>query len=83
MIGKTETYEVTPDQPLHGYSGPLRVSHGGAFTNVGQQWLDVAAKYDKERAHTSDVNALHSCNEYGVSAHVFRTMMDSDSVMWV
>jgi alcohol oxidase len=42
------------------------VSYGGAYTNVGKQFLDVAAAYDKERSHTNDPNALFSCNEYGV-----------------
>jgi hypothetical protein len=43
------------------------VSYGGAYTNVGKQFLDVAAKYDTERGQTDDVNNLFSCNAYGVS----------------
>jgi len=33
----------------HGYDDPLKVSDGGLFTNVGKQFLDVAAAFDKER----------------------------------
>ncbi len=51
----------------HGYDGPLKVSHGGHFTNVAQDFLDVAAKYDGTRKTTEDVNGLYDCNEYGVS----------------
>ncbi|KAG6378102.1 hypothetical protein JVT61DRAFT_13787 [Boletus reticuloceps] len=46
LLRKTETYEVKEHEPTHGYSGPLKVSYGGCFTNIGIQALDVAAKYD-------------------------------------
>lgn len=65
---QTETYQVKTDEPTHGYSGPLKVSHGGADTLVGKQFLDVAAEYDKERGSTEDVNDLFSCDAYGVSS---------------
>jgi alcohol oxidase len=58
---------VQEGRPTHGYSGPLKVSMGGAFSNISKQFLDVAAGYDEERGFTDDVNALHSCNMYGVS----------------
>jgi alcohol oxidase len=61
---------VKPGEKTHGYSGPLKVSMGGAFTNVGKDFLDVAAKYDKERGYVDDVNGLSKCNAYGV-----RTML--------
>lgn len=63
---QTENFQVKPDAATHGYSGPLKVSYGGLFTNLGQQFLDVAARYDKERGSTDDVNGLFSCNAYGV-----------------
>jgi alcohol oxidase len=63
---QTETYQVKPDAATHGYSGPLKVSYGGLFTNIGQQFLEAAAGYDKERQSTDDVNGLFSCNAYGV-----------------
>ncbi|KAJ6519466.1 GMC oxidoreductase-domain-containing protein [Mycena sanguinolenta] len=65
LLQKTETYQVKRGEPTHGYSGPLKVSYGGAFTNVGQQFLDVAARYDTGRGTTDDPNGLFSCNEYG------------------
>ncbi|KAJ7357002.1 GMC oxidoreductase-domain-containing protein [Mycena albidolilacea] len=65
LLEKTETYQVKSMQPTHGYSGPLKVSYGGVFTNIGQQFLDVAASYDKERGTTEDPNGLFSCNKYG------------------
>ena len=37
MISQMETYQVAPDKPTHGYEGPIKVSHGGAFTNIGKQ----------------------------------------------
>ncbi|KAJ7745758.1 GMC oxidoreductase-domain-containing protein [Mycena metata] len=65
LLRKTETYQGKPDAPTHGYSGPLKVSFGGAFTNVGKAFLDVAQKYDPARGMTDDINGLFSCNQYG------------------
>ncbi|KII85161.1 hypothetical protein PLICRDRAFT_116683 [Plicaturopsis crispa FD-325 SS-3] len=65
LLKKTETYQVKPDQPTHGYDGPLKVSYGDVYTDIGKQFLDVAAKWDKERGITDDVNGLHTCNAYG------------------
>ncbi|KAJ7096512.1 glucose-methanol-choline oxidoreductase, partial [Mycena belliarum] len=65
LLKKTETYQVKPGEPTHGYSGPLKVSYGGAYTNVGRQFLDVASQYDTVRGSTEDVNGLFSCNQYG------------------
>ncbi|PCH43107.1 GMC oxidoreductase [Wolfiporia cocos MD-104 SS10] len=65
LLRKTETYQAQEGKPNHGYSGPLGVSYGGQFTNLGQQWLGVATQYDKERTFTDDPNGLYSCNSYG------------------
>ncbi|KAH8079784.1 alcohol oxidase-like protein [Cristinia sonorae] len=63
---KFETYQVDPNTETHGSSGPLKISSGGVYGNVGKDFLDVAAKYDSQRAFTTDVNGLVSgCNEYG------------------
>jgi alcohol oxidase len=70
LLRKTETYQVGDGKPAHGYSGPLKVSHGGAYTNVGREFLEVAAAYDKERGSTDDINSTFgptSINKYGVS----------------
>ncbi|RPD77156.1 alcohol oxidase-like protein [Lentinus tigrinus ALCF2SS1-7] len=66
-LRKCETYEIEPGKPTHGYSGPLKVSYGGIFTEIGKEFLDVAAGYDKSRKSTDgDVNGLYDCNKYGV-----------------
>lgn len=66
MISQCETYQVQPNKPTHGYSGPLKVSYGGFNTEVAQEFLNVAAQYDKTRGQTDDVNDLYGCNKYGV-----------------
>lgn len=66
LLKKSETYQVQNGKETHGYSGPLKVSYGGLFTNLGQQFLDVAAQYDKERTVTDDPNGLFECNAYAV-----------------
>ncbi len=68
---QTETYEVKPGQNHnHGYSGPLKVSYGGAFTNVGKDFLEVGVKYNLRRSSTEDPNRLFEpfVNKYGVSS---------------
>ncbi|EIN11096.1 hypothetical protein PUNSTDRAFT_142940 [Punctularia strigosozonata HHB-11173 SS5] len=62
---QTETYQVAEGRPTHGYEGPLKVSYGGLFTNVGTQFLDVASAYDPERYSLEDPNSLHAINGYG------------------
>ena len=65
-----ETYQEEPNQPTHGYDGPLKVSYGGMYTNVGKQFLDTALAYDKERGPIDDVNGLYKCDGYGVSSPI-------------
>ncbi|OJT13847.1 Alcohol oxidase [Trametes pubescens] len=65
LLRKCETYQLHPDKPTHGYSGPLKVSYGGFSTEVGEEFLNVAAQYDKTRGLTDDVNGLFECNKYG------------------
>jgi alcohol oxidase len=68
LMQKTETYQVGSGKPTHGYSGPLKVSYGGVYTNIGKQFLDVCAAYDKERGSTDDINSMMestSINKYG------------------
>lgn len=52
---------------MHGYSGPISVSYGGKFTNIGQDFLDVAKKFDPTREQTDDPNQVYTSNAYGVS----------------
>lgn len=66
-ICQTETYQVAPGKDeTHGYGGPLKVSYGGAFSNIGQEFLDVGAKYDTVRGSLEDPNGLFNINGYGV-----------------
>ncbi|KAJ3537854.1 hypothetical protein NM688_g6610 [Phlebia brevispora] len=63
----TETYQVAPGkEDVHGYTGPLGVSYGGKFTNIGQDFLDVAAKFDKSRSIIEDPNGVYTSNAYGM-----------------
>ncbi|KAK0203521.1 hypothetical protein DFS33DRAFT_1374034 [Desarmillaria ectypa] len=64
-----ETYEPITSEGLStdGDFSPIHVSRGGHKTDIGDQFLAVAKKYDKERGFTGDVNDLSSCNAYGVS----------------
>ncbi|KAL1753176.1 alcohol oxidase-like protein, partial [Schizophyllum commune] len=65
LLKKTETYQEEPNQPTHGYGGPLKVSYGGQFMQISKDFLDMAAEYDKERKATTDMNALYECDGYG------------------
>ncbi|KIP06402.1 hypothetical protein PHLGIDRAFT_72751 [Phlebiopsis gigantea 11061_1 CR5-6] len=67
LLKKTETYEVDRGKDdVHGYSGPLRVSYGGAFTNVGKAFLEVGAGYDPKRGSLDDPNNLFECDKFGI-----------------
>ncbi|KAI0310132.1 alcohol oxidase-like protein [Amylostereum chailletii] len=68
LLEKSETYQVKEDAKTHGYAGPLKVSYGGIFTNVGQQFLEVAKKLDARRDGGPDVDPSDtvSVNKYGV-----------------
>ncbi|KAI0655408.1 alcohol oxidase-like protein [Cubamyces menziesii] len=65
LLRKCETYQVQPGKPTHGYSGPLKVSYGGFYPELGQEFLNAATQYDKTRETTDDVNGLFDCNRYG------------------
>ncbi|KAF5362684.1 hypothetical protein D9757_014038 [Collybiopsis confluens] len=67
LFRKTETYQINPnnkDESVHGYSGPLNVSYGGAFTNIGKEYLEVVAKYDKSRPIVEDGNDFHTVDSF-------------------
>ena len=70
LMKKTKTYQAGDGKYTHGYSGPLKVSRSGTFTNVGKHFLDVASKWDMECGSTDDINGIvaeTSINKYGVS----------------
>ena len=65
---QAETWEGEPsDAPNHGTSGPVKVSQGGFFSNVGQELLAVAKAYDTKRKVAVDTSDFNSSNAYGVS----------------
>lgn len=66
LVIQSETFQALPNLPTHGYTGPIKVSYGGAATNVGNDFLEVAAAYDKQRGFIDDPNGLYSCDAYGV-----------------
>ena len=80
MVAQCETYENGLRRPTHGYEGPLKVSTGGIFTNIGKDFLDMVSKYDKTRPFVDDPNRMiDDVNRYAVSAplhlHVMSCLM--------
>ncbi|KAI0044618.1 GMC oxidoreductase [Auriscalpium vulgare] len=66
LLEKSETYQAQPGARTHGSGGPLKVSYGGHFTNVGKDLLDVARAYDTLRSSKEDAdpNDLETVNVY-------------------
>ncbi|KAJ3835505.1 GMC oxidoreductase-domain-containing protein [Lentinula raphanica] len=65
---KVETYQVPSDSPsVHGFTGPIKVSHGGYDTNIGKEFIDIASQYDKNRKSSSSVDwqDFQTVNVYG------------------
>ncbi|KAG1750335.1 GMC oxidoreductase-domain-containing protein [Suillus paluster] len=63
LMKKLETYEVQPDRPTHGYSGPIKVSSGGRKLAVCDEFISVGMTYHKRR-YAEDTNDLETCNTY-------------------
>ncbi|OBZ67147.1 Alcohol oxidase [Grifola frondosa] len=61
---KAETYQIAADRPTHGYSGPLKVSYGGASTNIGKEFPITASRYDETRTLVDDANTMTEVNGY-------------------
>ncbi|KAI9453452.1 alcohol oxidase-like protein [Lactarius psammicola] len=67
LLRKIETYQVPGGGPTHGTDGPLAVSRGGFFTDLGEQFLQVARALDPDRAQKpddTDSNDLETINVY-------------------
>ncbi|KZT29805.1 GMC oxidoreductase [Neolentinus lepideus HHB14362 ss-1] len=58
LLRKSETYQIAREKETHGYSGELKVSYGGHYTNVGEEFLQVAERWDKSRGLTADLNDM-------------------------
>ncbi|KAG2357740.1 GMC oxidoreductase-domain-containing protein [Suillus spraguei] len=65
LMKKFETYEVQPDRPTHGYSGPIKVSSGGSKLGASEEFIRVGTTYHKRR-YVEDTNDLETCNTYSV-----------------
>ncbi|KAG2111065.1 GMC oxidoreductase-domain-containing protein [Suillus cothurnatus] len=63
LMKKLETYEVQPDLPTHGYSGPIKVSSARYKLNAGQEFIRVGTTYHK-RQYAEDTDDLETCNTY-------------------
>ncbi|KAG1724637.1 GMC oxidoreductase-domain-containing protein [Suillus paluster] len=63
LMKKLETYEVQPDRPTHGYSGPIKVSSGGRKLAVCDEFISVGMTYHK-RPYAEDTDDLEICNTY-------------------
>ncbi|KAJ3549123.1 hypothetical protein NM688_g5215 [Phlebia brevispora] len=49
LFNKLETYQVRPNAPNHGSSGPLKVSYGGVYTDIGKQFYQTVGQVDPKR----------------------------------
>ncbi|RXW15046.1 hypothetical protein EST38_g10804 [Candolleomyces aberdarensis] len=68
LLKEIETYTLPTSNSTHGKEGPLKISFPDNNINVGQQFLDVAGSYDKERRVTDDWNNFETGNGYGIWA---------------
>ncbi|KAF7796088.1 hypothetical protein EIP86_007259 [Pleurotus ostreatoroseus] len=66
LFKKLETYQVKPNALNHGYSGPLKVSHGGTNTDIGKQFLATIGQVDPSRPadDSRDATDFHQVNVY-------------------
>ncbi|KAF5327596.1 hypothetical protein D9619_004114 [Psilocybe cf. subviscida] len=65
LLKKAETYQPGSSNDTHGTSGPIKVSFAKDHCNIGTNFLEVAAAYDKDHAHTDDINTMHEIGKYG------------------
>ncbi|KAK7041424.1 hypothetical protein VNI00_009290 [Paramarasmius palmivorus] len=65
LSNKAETYQLDQrSDNRHGTNGPIKISHSGLDTNVGQAFLEVAKAYDPERGIMEDANDFTTCDRY-------------------
>ncbi|KAG1859685.1 GMC oxidoreductase-domain-containing protein [Suillus subluteus] len=63
IMKKLETYEVQPDRPTHGYSGPIKVSSARCKLRASEEFIRVGTTYHK-RQYAEDTDDLETCNTY-------------------
>ncbi|RXW15040.1 hypothetical protein EST38_g10808 [Candolleomyces aberdarensis] len=66
LLKQVETYTVPTSNSTHGTDGPIRISYPTDSLNVAQQFLEVVAKYDKDRPVTDDWNDFKTGDAYGI-----------------
>ncbi|KIK54916.1 hypothetical protein GYMLUDRAFT_48302 [Collybiopsis luxurians FD-317 M1] len=66
LFKKTETFHPTAGLPTHGNDGPLGVSYGGTYFDIGKQFIELAGQIDKNRKADElfDSNDFSSTNVY-------------------
>ncbi|KAJ6458826.1 GMC oxidoreductase-domain-containing protein [Mycena vitilis] len=65
LAKKLETYQLGVVNSTHGSSGPVKVSHGGYVTDVGNDFLLAASRFARGRGFSDDLNDFSTCNVYG------------------
>lgn len=80
---QVETFQTKPGAETHGTSGPLNVSRGGIYSNVGKQFLDVAKHMDPGRMLDEEVdsNNLETLNVYCVRLQVLHIWFFADMTL--
>lgn len=63
---QAETYQAEITNDSHGTSGPLKVSFAPDLKNVAENFLEVAAAYDKQRSLIADANEFCVVDKYAV-----------------
>lgn len=66
LSSQAETYEPGSTNDSHGTSGPIHISFAPDLHNLADDFLQVAAAFDKERSATEDTNTFHDVDKYGV-----------------
>ncbi|KDR68518.1 hypothetical protein GALMADRAFT_256740 [Galerina marginata CBS 339.88] len=64
LLKKAETFQPGSTNSTHGSSGPIKMSYAPDLINIAENFLEVAASFDKERTVTDDTNAFFECEKY-------------------
>lgn len=71
VLFQAETYQAEAHNDTHGKSGPIKVSFAKDHINVTEDFLEVAAAYDRDRGPSNDLNAFHYCDKYAVRVSIY------------
>ncbi|KAJ7770659.1 GMC oxidoreductase-domain-containing protein [Mycena metata] len=59
LLQKAETYEIDPKKSTHGSDGPLKVSFASEISDLAKEFVEIGAKFEKNRPETDEGNALN------------------------